>query len=159
MSASSARRFYVAHPERIEYRVHSATDAGMVNQDGAVIITAGSTPTAALLAAFETWNQVAGTTVAFATPTPEPDGAAMPDGINLVTFEDTPNNRALTFGAIAVTRLLSDVDGALEDTDIVFNPEMPFSTTLEEGTFDIQGTLTHGSATPSDSTTAVRRAR
>ena len=134
---------FVAAPEAVRYRVHSATAAGMTNLDGEPTIPAGSTPTAAVLAAFEAWSRVEGSSVEFAAPIAEPDGTARADGVNLITFADTPGNRALTFGAIAVTRLQSDANGAFTDTDIVFNPDMPFSTTLEAGTFDIQGALTH----------------
>jgi uncharacterized protein (TIGR03437 family) len=140
---SAGLPMFVAVPERIEYRVHAATAAGMQSSSGAPIISESSTPTAAILAAFETWNRVEGSRVQFAQPTPEPDGTARPDGISLITFADTSSNRAIAFGAIAVTRLFSDTSGALVDTDVVFNPEMPFSTTLEAGTFDIQGALTH----------------
>jgi uncharacterized protein (TIGR03437 family) len=135
--------FHVAVPEAIEYRVHAATAAGLRNTDGTFTTTPDSTPTGAVLAALETWSRVEGSRAAFARPTSEADGTARPDGVNLITFADTPGNRALTFGAIAVTRLFSDFDGTFEDTDIVFNPEMPFSTTLEAGTFDLQGALTH----------------
>ena len=135
--------FFVRVPEAIEYRVHAATAAGMRNSQGAETITASSTPTAAVLAAFETWGGIEGSRVGLARPAPQADGAARPDGVNLITFADSPGNRAIVFGAIAVTRLFSDADGGLTDTDIVFNPEMAFSTTLDPATFDIQGVLTH----------------
>ena len=140
---SSGRPLFVAEPHAIAYRIHSGTAAGLCNRDGGLTIAADSTPTAALLAAFQTWSRIEGSSVAFLDPVPEADGTARTDSVNLITFADTPSNRALTFGAIAVTRLFSETDGALADTDVIFNPEMPFSTTLEEGTFDIQGALTH----------------
>ncbi len=132
-----------ANSHAIEYRIHAGTLPGLRSSSGEETITADSTPTAALLAAFETWSRIEGSHIQFASPVPEPDGAARTDGVNLVTFADTPGNRSITAGAIAVTRLFSDPDGTLLDTDVIFNPEMPFSTTLEEGTFDIQGALTH----------------
>ena len=130
-------------PKAVEYRIHSGTVAGLQNRDGGLTISADSTPTAALLAALQTWSRVEGSSVKFATPQSEPDGAARTDGVNLITFADTPGNRSITAGAIAVTRLFSEPDGTLLDTDVIFNPAMPFSTTLEPETFDIQGALTH----------------
>ncbi len=65
------------------------------------------------------------------------------DDLNVISFADNPSARALVGDAVAVTRLGSDSDGSLSDTDIVFNPDLVFSTTLTAGTFDIEGTLVH----------------
>ncbi len=127
----------------IVYYVNTDAVAGLVNRNGDTVITADSAPTAAIRAALENWNEVADSSVRFAAPRPTSLRASAQDNINLITFADDPANRSLVGDAIAVTWLISDGNGRLSDTDIIFNPDLPFSTTLAEDTFDIEGTLTH----------------
>ncbi|MBI1356009.1 MAG: matrixin family metalloprotease [Acidobacteria bacterium] len=135
--------YFQRDPAQVSYLVYSGTVAGLRNKDGELIITPDSSPTAAIAAAMERWNRVPGSALRFSAPLPTDDGASRIDQLNLVTFADDAFNRALVGGAIAVTRLSSDPDGGLTDTDVIFNPALPFSTTQAANTFDIEGTLAH----------------
>lgn len=135
--------YFQADPGNVRYVVAPGTAPGMRNRNNEPIITADSSPTAAIAAALERWSRIPGSSLRFAPPTPAQDGVSRIDGENLVTFADDSFNRSLVGGAIAVTRLTADDDGAFTDTDIVFNSNLPFSTTQTPGTFDIEGTLTH----------------
>ncbi len=127
----------------VVYFVHVETAAGLKNRNGETIITADSTPTAAIRSALERWSSIEGSALRFAEPVPTERGATALDNRNLITFADDPVNRSIVGDAIAVTRLVANLDGRLTDNDILFNPDLPFSTTLAPGTFDIEGTLTH----------------
>jgi len=135
--------YFQADPGNVRYVVDPGTAPGMRNRNNEPIITADSSPTAAIAAALERWSRIPGSSLRFASPTPAQDGVSRIDGKSLITFSDDSFNRALVGSAIAVTRLTADDDGAFADTDIVFNPSLPFSTTQTPGTFDIEGTLTH----------------
>ena len=135
--------FFQADPGNVAYLVSPDTAAGMRNRDGGLIITPDSSPTAAIAAAMERWSGIPGSALRFAPPLPAEDGTSRIDDLNLITFADSTFNRSVIQGAIAVTRLEGDSDGALTDTDILFNPGLTFSTTQAPGTFDIEGTLTH----------------
>ena len=56
--------------------------------------------------------------------------------------------------AVAVTAIYYVVaDGAITDTDIIFNPKYTFSTTFADDTMDLQSVVTHELDTPSVPTT------
>ncbi len=135
--------YFQADPGNVRYVVDPGTAPGMRNRNNEPIITADSSPTAAIAAALERWSRIPGSSLRFAPPAPAQDGVIRMDGESLITFADNSSNRSLVTSAIAVTRLTADDDGAFTDTDIVFNPSLPFSTTQTPGTFDIEGTLTH----------------
>jgi hypothetical protein len=69
------------------------------------------------------------------------------DGVNLITFADTPENRDVTKNALAVTPsqwvLYSDGRARMVDTDIIVNPQHRYSTDGRETARDIQDILTH----------------
>ena len=127
----------------IRYVINDQTVAGLQNRAGTPIITSDSSPAAAIQAAMETWSHVASSEVRFAelevTPLLDPSS----NGMNLVSFADTDRIRSIMRGAVGITLLVWDADGALTDTDILFNPTHSYSTTLRPDTFDIQATMTH----------------
>lgn len=135
--------YFVGDPAHVEVFVNSQTEAGLKNIDGGTIISDDSAPTAAVLAALERWSSIPGSALRFDTPVPVSTASGLTDGRSVITFADTPSNRQISNGAVAVTRLISSTSGELTDTDIIFNPQFEFSTTLQAGTFDIEGTLVH----------------
>ena len=128
--------------ENIQFVLHESTAPGLVNRDGETVITAGSLPVAAVLAAMESWNQIESSLARFAEVRP---GALDPrnDGVHVITFADSLQTRSLVGNAVAITTLSSQTNGELSDTDIIFNPSLTFSTTLAARSFDIQATLAH----------------
>ncbi len=102
---------------------------------------------------FDAWNAVGGTdlTAVYAGTVSDPRAKAF-DGINMVTFSDPEFD--FPMGVLAVGTSTSFVDperyqehsirpGQIVDADIIFNPNMAFSTpTAGEGT-DIQSVATH----------------
>lgn len=135
--------YLLENPRNVPFVVHAGTRAGLTNIDGEEIIALDSSPTAAILAALDRWSSITGSILRFDAPTAVESDSVQADSQSLITFADTPANRAITSGAVAVTQLVSTVNGVLTDTDIVFNPAFVFSTTLRPGTFDIEGTLVH----------------
>ena len=115
------------------------------------MISQQSDPLAALAAALEEWDRPAVSSLRFAPLGMTDDLSVDPfDGVNVIVFEDTPAVRAITTGALAVTRTSTTGDGTITDTDIVFSPEVsidnikvPFSTELEHNTYDLQAVMTH----------------
>ncbi|MBI1786216.1 MAG: matrixin family metalloprotease [Acidobacteria bacterium] len=99
--------------------------------------------TPALAAAAKTYGSVATAQVRFATL--EATGAANDpmDRRNVFVFLDTPEIRSVVGASVAVTLSVFDDQGRILDTDILFNPAVKFSTTLEAGTYDLQSVATH----------------
>jgi len=135
--------YFLADPSNVQFAVDQATAPGMTNADGAVLISEESSPKAAVSAALRRWSDLPGSTLRIQPPASTASRDAQPDGVNLITFADTPSHRSVVGGAIAVTRLFSAIDGALTDTDIIFSPLETYSTTAEADGFDIEGTLAH----------------
>ena len=135
--------YFVDDPSHVKFFVNSQTQAGLQNLSGNTVIAADSSPTAAILGALVRWNAVSDSTLHFDSPASVAAASGAADGQSVVTFADTPSNRSISSGAVAVTVLISTTAGALTDTDIIFNPLFEFSTTLQPDTFDIEGTLVH----------------
>ena len=127
----------------IRFVVNDQTGPGLTNSTGGVIITADSNPLGALQAALDVWTNVATSSVVFAALTPTPLQSSQSDRENLISFLDTPTNRSVVGDAVAVTRTFTTSNGDIVDTDILFNPTLPFSTTLQTNTFDIQSVAAH----------------
>jgi uncharacterized protein (TIGR03437 family) len=118
--------------------------AGLKNADGDVVITPESDPVAALRAATETWNAVAGSTVSFHFGTTATETAVdAGDRVNVFSFVDDEYTRSMTDSSIAVTLVVSETGAIIRDTDILFNPTLRFSTTPTLDCFDIQSIATH----------------
>ena len=129
----------------IEFYLNTLAAPGLKNADGATWIAADADVAGAVNGALGAWNSVSTANVHFAAvqPTASLDGTA---GMNVIAFDDTPENRLLTAGAAAVTvRILAlpDLTGVFLKTDIIFNPTEGFSTNLAAGTYDLQAVLTH----------------
>jgi Matrixin/Carboxypeptidase regulatory-like domain len=102
-----------------------------------------STPLAAIEAAMQAWAiGPAGLRLDGTVATT--DGGR--DGINLITFANTPRNRDISANALAVTLVLRVQEGdqiQIVETDTVFNPGVKFATDGAANAIDIQATLTH----------------
>jgi uncharacterized protein (TIGR03437 family) len=127
----------------IHFVVNDQTAPGLMNNSGAVTITSDSDPLGALQAAMDAWTNVPTSNIVFAALTPSPLASSQPDREQLISFLDTPGNRSIVGDAVAVTRTFTNAFGEITDTDILFSPTLPFSTTLQTGTFDIQTVVTH----------------
>ena len=134
----------------IQFLINDQVAAGMTNTQGMTWITADSDPIAALRASVQHWDNVSTAAVSFAPLTSTPIGNVPvdinepADGNHVFVFIDIPEIRAAVGTALAVTRSrFSPLNGEFVDTDIVFNPDTSFSTTLASGTFDIEAVATH----------------
>lgn len=127
----------------IRFLVNNQTAPGLTNASGGVIITSDSDPLGALQAAMDAWTNVPTSNVVFAALTATPLESSQPDREQLISFLDTPGNRSIVGDAVAITRTFTNSFGEITDTDILFNPTLPFSTTLQTNTFDIQTVVAH----------------
>jgi len=127
----------------IQFLINDQVAPGLTNSAGATWITADSDPIAALRASVKHWDDVSTAAVSFAPLTSTAIGHEPGDSTHIFVFLDTPEIRAAVGSALAVTRSRFFLNGEFVDTDIVFNPDTAFSTTLASGTFDIEGVATH----------------
>src|SRR6478752_834442 len=105
-------------------------------------LAAGSSPVDAVEAAMKAWTigplrfSLAGTIT---------NAAAANDGVNLITFADTPQNRDLVGNAASVTTVWYTRNGIqrpIVEADIVLNPRVPFATDGRVDAYDVQDRLT-----------------
>jgi uncharacterized protein (TIGR03437 family) len=127
----------------IRFLVNDQTRPGLTNSSGAVTITADSDPIGALQAALDAWTEVPTSGIVFAALTPTSLDSSQADREHILSFADNPSTRSIVGDAVAVTRTFTSNAAEIIDTDILFNPNLPFSTTLQAGTFDIQTVATH----------------
>jgi uncharacterized protein (TIGR03437 family) len=134
----------------IQVLVNGSLAAGQTNADGKVVITATSNPVQAVVNAAAAWSRISTSTVAFAPPAPTTVSNDPNDHKYVVTIEDTPANRSVVGGALAVTLMSFTQNGTILDSDIIVNPNnlsngqvQPFSTDHAQGTIDLQSVLTH----------------
>jgi uncharacterized protein (TIGR03437 family) len=128
----------------ITFRINDRTAAGLTNSTGGITITTGSNPQAAIQAAMSSWTSVPTSVAAFQTPGTSADVNPSANGEHLITFADTPQNRALAGeDLLAVTLISFTLTGQITDTDIVFNPTKTFSTDNSPNTYDLQSVATH----------------
>ncbi len=128
----------------IDFKINDRTAPGLTNAAGGTIITSGSNPQAALLAAMNTWTAVATSVVSFNAPGSTPDVNPSANGENLITFADTAANEALVGqDALALTVVTFTLAGQITDSDIVFSPTKTFSTDNQQDTYDLQSVATH----------------
>lgn len=123
---------------------------GSVNSSGRTIITGDSDPVAALAEIAAAWSSVDGSSIRFATPAVTSDDQSPTDGLSTVVLKDTPTNRTMVGGALAVTFTRFNVaTGVITDSDIVINPQplelfgAPFSTTGNSNAIDFTETVMH----------------
>jgi hypothetical protein len=120
-----------------------------INEKGLSQITNGS-EFAAVQASFRTWENLPSADVRFVyRGTTDVNGVGR-DGLNVVSFADpaTPLGSATIAATFSFfkTEIGSDNTSrrfVIEEADILFNPTLQFSTSGEDGKFDIQGVLTH----------------
>jgi len=127
----------------IQYEINDQTRPGLQNAQGEQIITASSTPVEAVQAAIESWSSIPNSRLHFAELMPTDFAGVLRDERSVISFADTASTRSAVGAAIAITFLFSSPDGTLTDTDIIFNPTLPFSTNQADGTFDIESTMAH----------------
>lgn len=137
--------------------MNNQTAAGMSNANGEVLITPDSDPFTALQGALNSWSAVSSADLNFAPLATTALVNDANDGNHVFAFLDNDEIREVFVGgALAVTRIRFSTSGQnageLIDTDIIFNPNnrdplsgdfVPYSTTLEPGTYDIQSIATH----------------
>jgi hypothetical protein len=127
----------------VKFLINQGVAAGILNADGAVMITADSDPVAALQAAAATWSNVPNSLVKFA-PLDTTTAVNNPsDNQNVIVFLDTLENRSVVGSALAVTNVIFFTDGRIVESDIIFNPQATFSTNLAPKTYDLQSVATH----------------
>jgi uncharacterized protein (TIGR03437 family) len=128
----------------IQYLVNQNIVAGLANADGRVWITGDSDPLNAIGAALATWSGVTTSAARFVAQRTTSALNNSNDRQHVVVFSDTPEIRSVLGSTVAITAIFYTVpDGAIIDTDIIFNPAYTFSTTFAEDTMDLQSVVTH----------------
>jgi uncharacterized protein (TIGR03437 family) len=142
--SSSGQILHRTDNENIQYLINDQTAPGLTNVTGGTIITPDSDPWGALQAAMNTWTKVDAASIVFAPAVKTSIASSMPDGKFVISFADNPTNRSILGDAIAVTLPYTfPSSGQIADADILFNPTLTYSTTLADGTYDIQAVATH----------------
>lgn len=127
----------------IQWELNDQAVPGMTGASG-VIITASSFPQLAVSNAINTWNGFGATTMHLANLIATNQDINPNGNHHIIIFTDTPEHRNLVGSALAVTvRVFTAATGEIFDSDMIFNPALTFSTTLEANTYDIQSVLTH----------------
>jgi len=128
----------------VTFLIGPTVKAGLQNNAGSTIITPDSDPSSALAAAMNAWNTVPGGNLNLSLATVGGGRAPAADNVNIITFDDTPENRSIVGSAVAVTYYYYlPAQSVIIDSDIVFNPDMTFATTPTLGAFDLQAIATH----------------
>ena len=137
--------------ENMAFIIDSSVRPGQTNASGDTIVTPDSDPAAAVRAAAERWNRIPDSRVNFNQFTANESSVAQ-DGRNVITMRDDPTTRSIVGSATAVTSFFVVLStNTIVESDIVFNPEVrdeegtliPFSTTGQPGTFDVEATMAH----------------
>jgi uncharacterized protein (TIGR03437 family) len=149
-TTGSGAPLFRTDPGNIQLLVNTSVSAGSKNANGQVDIIAGSNVMQALTQAAGEWNAVSTAAVHFASLETGTTSNNPTDAINVITIQDTAENRSLVGDLLAVTVYEYEPNGAITDTDIILNPDitmngqqMPFSTTHALGTFDLQSVVAH----------------
>jgi len=120
----------------ITYLVNNQTGPGLPN------VATGSTPSTAVNSAFATIAAASGLNLVNGGTTATTNVGA--DGVNLVTFANTPQNLAVVGGATAVAVVsFNTATGNIVEADIVFSPNSNFSTTGSAADQDVESVATH----------------
>ena len=139
--ANGGRIFHPLLP--VEYHFKEATSDALDN------IASGSDPRGAIVEGFAEWQRESGFTATLGQDSIQTDAGN--DGLNLISFADTPAIRTRFGGAIcdrvgtlAVTFLWRNTEtNTVIDADILFNPCKQWSTTGVDETFPISSVGTH----------------
>ena len=109
----------------IQFLVNQNIAAGLRNADGQVWITSDSDPLGAIAAALKTWSAVTSSSARFSAPGNTSALNDASDAKHVIVFSDTSAIRSFLGDAVAITAISYSVpDGAITDTDIIFNPEV-----------------------------------
>src|SRR5262249_13052570 len=104
-----------------------------------------SDPVAAVQAAMQAWTMSPVRFSLSGARTSITDGVV--DGLNVISFADTPGNRDMTAGNhVAAPGIGSRSKGSqwnIDEVDTIFNPRERFATDGAADAYDIQGVLTH----------------
>jgi hypothetical protein len=120
----------------ITYRINNQTSGSLPN------MSAGSNPSQAVTNAFATIGANTGLTFVNGGTTAVTNVGS--DGINLVTFANTPANISAVGGAVAVTILIFNPNTwRMTEADIVYNPAIQFSTTGAANAQDVESVSVH----------------
>lgn len=98
----------------------------------------------AVQSSFQTWQDIQSANIRFDYKGVSPARSVGYDGVNLITFAD--DSTPLGSSTIAATfTFFTNQSGNLffDEADIAFNTSLAFSTSGEEGRYDIQSVLTH----------------
>ena len=133
---------YRTDSSNIQFLVNEKIAAGLTTPDGRVWITGDSDPLKAIGAALATWSAVTTSAARFAAPGTTSAGSSATDRQHVIVFPANADISVLG-DAVAITAIAYTADGAMIDTDIIFNPKYTFSTTFAEGTVDLQAVVTH----------------
>ncbi|MCI0420934.1 MAG: IPT/TIG domain-containing protein [Acidobacteria bacterium] len=117
----------------VPYRIHAGGLPGLGNSSEFI----------AVQRAFDTWQNLPTSSVAFHYEGASEVQNGGNDGVNIISFQDT--SFSFGTGTIAVT-LSSSSQGIFRDADILFNPanpNIPFATDGRSDAFDIQAIATH----------------
>src|SRR5579884_4199755 len=149
-TTSSGTSLYRTDNGNIQFVVNTSVKAGAKNSQGKLSITSDSDVMKALTAAAAEWNAVSTASVHFAPLTSGSTANNPSDGVNVITIQDTAENRSVVGDALAVTLYEFMASGAVTDTDIILNPDieengqqMPFSTTRAANSYDLQTIVSH----------------
>ncbi|MDQ6760571.1 MAG: matrixin family metalloprotease [Acidobacteriota bacterium] len=118
----------------IHFKLNATTAQGLVT-DG--------DPAAAVQAALDSWNSVAHTALHFAALESTSAGISSTDRQNVIAFAATPADINALGNYPAMTKVASNADGTIIETDIILNPGAKFSMSLQPNTFDLQSVITH----------------
>jgi len=118
--------------------------AGLMTASGNLWITADSSPIDAINGALAAWNGVSTSAARFLPLQTTSLSYNKSDGNDVIVFADDANIESITAGVLALTLIVGTVaDGTILDADIVFSPQVQFSTTRAAGTYDLQSVITH----------------
>jgi len=127
----------------VSFQLNDQTGPGLAN------VTDDSDPAGAVNRSLAKWPAVCGVRMTLGS-TAVAD--AVVDGINVITFADTETNRQIfEMAGSAVGLTLGSFRGeTITETDILFNPNLTFTTTVDSDEalenadmFDVEGVVTH----------------
>lgn len=114
-----------------------------INDRGSSQIANGSEFTA-VRAAFQTWQNIPTADIRFDYKGTTPVRTAGRDGLNLISFSDDSTPLGSSTIAATFSYFKNDLGTVVfDESDIIFNTALDFSTSGEENKFDIHSVLTH----------------
>lgn len=115
----------------------------LLNSDTAQTIVSDGSAAKAIQAGLDAWNGVPDSAVRFAPLEMTSRGIDSTDQQNVIALATSAAARSAVGSALAVTVISSSQDGRVLDSDILLNPDIRFSTTLQANTYDLRSVVTH----------------